>query len=60
MNVIKIEHEKGITLKHLRYFVDSCKDLPDDTVVLLDYNDLNDSTCREIQGDEDSIVFYNW
>lgn len=55
-----VENKEGINLKDLREFIEQCKDLPKDTIVLLDYSDLHSSTCREIQGDSDSIVFYNW
>lgn len=61
MDIKVIKHkEEGINLKDLRKFVEQCKDLPEDTMVLLDYSDLHGSACKEIQGDEDSIVFYNW
>lgn len=60
MDVKKIEREEGINLKDLREFIEQCKDLPEDTIVLLDYDNLHSSDCREVQGDEDSIVFYNW
>lgn len=60
MTVNIVKNEDGIDLKSLREFIEQCKDLPEDTVVLLDYADSYDSSCKEIQGDEDSIVFYNW
>lgn len=60
MTVNIVKNEDGIDLKSLREFIEQCKDLPEDTVVLLDYDDSYDSSCKEIQGDEDSIVFYNW
>lgn len=60
MNVNIVKNEDGIDLKDLRKFIEQCKDLPEDTVVLLDYDDSHDSTCKEVQGDEDSIVFFNW
>ncbi len=60
MCIKKIEHKEGINLKDLCTFVEHCKDLPENTIILLDYSDLHSSTCREIQGDSDGIVFYNW
>ena len=60
MDIKKTEKKEEINLKDLREFVEQCKDLPEDTIVLLDYSDLHSSCCREIQGDKNSIVFYNW
>lgn len=60
MTVNIVKNEDGIDLKDLREFIEKCKDLPEDTVIILDIDDSYDSSCKEIQGDEDSIVFYNW
>lgn len=60
MVIKEVERKEGINLKDLRDFIEQCKDLPEDTIVLLDYSDLHSGCCKEIQGDEDSIVFYNW
>lgn len=60
MDIKEVEREEGINLKDLREFIEQCKDLPEDTMVLLDYSNLHSSYCTNIKGDEDSIVFYNW
>ena len=60
MSVKKVERKEGINLKDLRDFVEQCKDLPENTMVLLADSYLHSSACIEVQGDEDSIVFYNW
>lgn len=56
----EVERKEGINLKDLRDFVEQCKDLPEDTMVLLDYSDSYSSACIKVLGDEDSIIFYNW
>ena len=60
MNVNIVKNEDGIDLKDLREFVEQCKDLPENTIVLLDYDDSYNFICKEVQSYEDSIVFYNW
>lgn len=60
MYMKEVERKEGINLKDLRDFVEQCKDLPEDTIVLLDYSDSYSSTCIKVLGDEDSIIFYNW
>lgn len=61
MQLIDIKCEHGATLKDLRYFVDKCKDLHEDTPVVMNIKKDNKSTnIFQIQGDEDSVVFYNW
>lgn len=53
--------EKGLTLIDLRDFVDSCKDLPDSTPVMIYNIDCNEETkVVDMIGDNESIIFYDF
>ena len=61
MKLINIKYTDIFTLKDLREFVDKCKNIPEDTCVVINSDADNESTnIVQVQADNDSIIFYNW